>query len=115
MRQLVLLSLLVFVLMVIFVPYSSDPCDHTGDANPRDRTSGLEGALQVFQKLVTAIRDALYLLAELTLDLLNKGWDATPLRYRVIYGMMLSAIGILTFLGLLSLGAARGLSRRLLG
>lgn len=103
MRRFLLLSLLVLALLVIFVPNSSDPWNHTGDGNPGHRAPGLAGAWQAFQKLFTALRDALYLFAELTLDLLNKGWDAMPARFRVIYGMFFAAMGILAFVGLWSL------------
>jgi len=115
MKRFILLSLVVFVVLVIFVPNSVSPWEHSGEVNPRDRASGPEEVWQVFHGLITAIRDALYLLAELTLDLLNKAWEGTPPRYKVLYGILFAGIGFLAFAGLLSLGAARGLSRRLLG
>lgn len=84
MRRLVFFSLLTFVLLVMFVPNSSDPRDYTGDGNPGHRYSSLAGVWQVFQKLIKAPRDALYLLVELTLDLLNRDWQATPSPHKVI-------------------------------
>jgi hypothetical protein len=113
MRRFVLPLLVILVLLVIFVPNSSDPWDHSGNTNPGDRSSGLAGAWQLFRRLITAIRDVLYLFAELILDLLNRAWQATPPRYKVIYGIFFTGMGVLAFVGLLALGAVRGLSRRL--
>ena len=104
MRRFILLSLLVLVLLVIFVPEPSNPWDHSSNTN----SGGL-------QRLITAIRDALYLFAELILDLLNRGWQATPPRYKVVYVLLFAGVGVLALLGLLSLRATRGLSRRLFG
>ncbi len=103
MRRFILLSLLILIALVIFGPNASDPWDHTSDPS-----SG------VFLRLITAIRDALYLLAELLLNLLNSAWQATPPRYRAIYGILFIAVGVLASVGFVSLGAARGLLRRLL-
>lgn len=102
MRRFVLLALVVGVLLMVFVPDSSEPSMQNNRA-PIDQASERAGAWQVFKGLITASRDALYLLAQLGLDLLKKGWDATPARLRVIYGVFLACTGILAFVGLWSL------------
>ena len=103
MKRLILLSLLVSFLLMIFVPNSSEPWDNSSHRKPGGRASGLAGAWQAFQKLITAIRDALYLFAELTLDVLNKGWGVIPPRFKVLYGMFFAGTGILALVGLWSL------------
>ena len=102
MRRFAPLLLLIWVLLMVFVPDSAEPSAHN-DTPPADRASDLAGAWQVFKSLVTASRDALYLLAELALDVLKKGWDGTPSRLKVIYGVFFTGAGLLAFVGLWSL------------
>jgi hypothetical protein len=111
MKKLIAIAVLAFLVALIVVPETAGPQDFQGGLGASaGHAAGVGHALRM---LITAARDFLSLLASVAIDLANAAWRATPERLQPLYGLLIVLGGIFTTIGLLSLGAALGLSRRL--
>jgi hypothetical protein len=115
MRRLIPAVLLILVPLLVFVPGTPGPHDQGRGLLQTSDPGGPAGLWHSLQGAITAIRDALYLLAELALDLFTGAWQATPVRLRVLFGIFVAGISLLSTIGVVSLAAAGGFSRRFLG
>jgi hypothetical protein len=115
MRRFIPIVLLILVPLLVFVPGTPSPHDQGRGLLQTSDRGGPSGLWHSLQGAITAVRDALYLLAELTLDLFTGAWQAMPVRLRVLFGILLAGIGLLSSIGVVSLAAAGGFSRRFLG
>jgi hypothetical protein len=113
MRQLLFASLLVLVLLLIVVPETDAP--GRGTIAPTSVESDAAGVGTIFRLVVTAFRDSMYLFGDLVVRLCRAAWDVTPNRLRPLLGLFFFLTAFFASVGFMSIGAARGLFRRLLG
>jgi hypothetical protein len=111
MKRLIAIAVLAVLVALIVMPETAGPGDiHNSVGAISGQAIGVGHALRL---LITAARDFLSLLASLTIDFANAVWRATPERLKPLYGLIIILGSVFSTVGLLSLGAALGLSRRL--
>jgi hypothetical protein len=106
------LLLLIWIFAMIGVPDCDSPW--ACGSHPRPSSDG-EWVLETLRMLFTSSRDFFYVLAEFSIRSLTKAWDTMPNRLRPLIGVGLVLIILLSVWGVIALGAARRLSRRVMG